>query len=50
MIAEAEDGGPARGYALLRRTNAHEDHRPAGFGSAARAFGWPVAAHCGWTF
>lgn len=30
MIAEAEDGGPARGYALFRRTNAHEDDRPAG--------------------
>jgi predicted acetyltransferase len=30
FIAEAEDGGPARGYALFRRTDGWADTRPAG--------------------
>jgi predicted acetyltransferase len=30
FIAEADDGGPARGYALFRRTNTAKDGRPAG--------------------
>jgi predicted acetyltransferase len=30
LIAESDDGGPARGYALFRRTNDSSDRRPTG--------------------
>jgi predicted acetyltransferase len=30
LVAEADDGGPARGYALFRRTEGWEDNRPNG--------------------